>query len=94
MLLRYTPRQSHRDLNEMFAATETPSFDPQGSFRDAEMGAYYNWIEMHRITAPGKLTFVAWVEGRPLAVIVGAGSPAGTVCSTPMSIAQAVENFG
>jgi hypothetical protein len=94
LLLRYAPRQSHRDLNEMLASVQASSFDPQGSFRDAEMGAYYNWIEMHRITAPGKLTFVAWVEDRSLAVMFGPNSPAGTVCSTPMTIAQALENFG
>jgi hypothetical protein len=94
LLLRYALRQSHRDLNEMVASAQMLSFDPQGSFRDAEMGAYYNWIEMQRITAPGKLTFVAWVEDHPFAVIVGANSPAGTVCSTPMILAQALENFG
>jgi len=94
LLLRYAPRQSHRDLNEMFASVQAPSFDPQGSFRDAEMGAYYNWIETQRITAPGKLTFMAWIEDRSLAVIVGANSPTGTICSTPMTISQALENFG
>jgi hypothetical protein len=94
LMLRYAPRQSHRDLNEMFAPAQVSSLDAQGSFRDAEMGAYYNWIEMHRITAPGRLTFVAWVEDRSLAVIAGPNSPAGAVCITPMTIAQALENFG
>ncbi|MBB5061805.1 hypothetical protein [Granulicella mallensis] len=94
LLLRYTPRQSHRDMREMFASATPSSFDPQGSFRDAEMGAYYNWIEMSRIAAPGKLTFMAWVENKPFAVIAGAGAPAGTICATPMSIAEALQNFG
>ncbi|AEU37758.1 hypothetical protein [Granulicella mallensis] len=94
LLLRYTPRQSHREMSEMFASVTPSSFDPQGSFRDAEMGAYYNWIEMNRIAAPGKLTFMAWVENKPFAVIVGAGTPAGTICATPMSITEALQNFG
>lgn len=94
LLLRYTPRAEHRDMNEMFAAKGEASLDPQGSFRDAEMGAYYNWIEMNRITAPGRLTFVAWVEDQALAVVVGASAPSDTVCSTPMTLAQALDNFG
>lgn len=98
LLLRYTPRQSHRDMNEMFASGSidgaTASVDSQGSFRDAEMGAFYNWIEMSRITAPGKLTFLAWVEDGSLGVILGTKAPAGTMCRDPLTIAKALENFG
>lgn len=93
MLLRYAPRAIHRDMNEMFAAASASSLDPQGSFRDAEMGAYYAWIEMNRITSPGKLTFVAWIEDQSLAVIVGANAPSGTVCDTPMTLNEALQNF-
>lgn len=93
LLLRYAPRQRHQDMNAMFAET-TPVPDPQGSLRDAEMGAFYNWLEMSRITAPGKLTFLAWVENQPLAVVLSANAPAGTVCSTPMTLKEAVQNFG
>ncbi len=94
LLLRYTPRQSHRDMNEMFASTTISSLDPQGSFRDAEMGAYYNWIEMSRIAEPGKLTFLAWVEDRPLAVILSSNAAAGTVCRDPLTVTKALEGFG
>lgn len=92
MLLRYAPRQHHQDMNAMFAETALKP-DPQGSLRDAEMGAYYNWIEMSRITAAGRLTFVAWVEGQSLAVIVARGAPAGVVTASPMTLAQALDNF-
>jgi hypothetical protein len=94
LLLRYAPRQRHRGLNELQPGTEAATVDVQGSLRDAEMGAFYNWIEMKRVTAPDKLTFVVWVEGRPLAVVLGPGSPAGSVCTTPMTLSKAVETFG
>lgn len=93
LLLRYAPRQRHQDMNTMFAET-SPVPDPEGSLRDAEMGAYYNWIEMRRISGPGRLTFIAWVENQPFAVILGAGAPAGAASSTSMTIQEAVNNFG
>jgi hypothetical protein len=58
------------------------------------MGVYYNWIEMNRVSAPGKLTFAAWVEGHPFAVIISSNAPAKTVCSTPLTLQQALKNFG
>jgi hypothetical protein len=94
LLLRYTPRQRYREASQMFAETQKPESDAQGAYRDAEMGAYYNWLEMRRISAPGKLTFVAWVEDRPLAVVLGANAPAGSVCSTAMTLTEAISNFG
>jgi hypothetical protein len=94
LLLRYAPRQRHRGLNELLPGTEVAPVDVQGSLRDAEMGAFYNWIEMKRVTAPDKLTFVVWVEGYPLAVVLGPGSPAGSICTTPMTLSKAVETFG
>ena len=93
LLLRYAARQRHQDMNTMFAET-APTLDPQGSLRDAEMGAYYSWIEMNRISSPGKLTLLAWVENQPVAVILGPGAPAGTTCTTPLTLRQAVANFG
>ncbi len=94
LLLRYGARQQHHDLNELFADAQSTRLDPQGSLRDAEMGAYYNWIEMNRISAPGKLTFAAVVEGHPFAVIIGRGTTAGALCPTPMTLQQALQNFG
>lgn len=96
VLLRYAARQRRRDMNEMFAdqtTRNTPVPDPQGSLVDAEMGAYYTWLEANRITAPGKLTLVAWVEDQPFAVVIGANAPVGAVSATSMSLADAVKNF-
>ena len=94
LLLRYTSRQKYREVDELFAETKPSEMDAQGAYRDAEMGAYYNWLEMRRISAPGKLTFVVWVEDRPLAVVLGANAPEGSICSTAMSLTEAISNFG
>ena len=102
VVLRYAPRQAHRDLNQMFAADTKPGLDAAGSFRDAEMGAFYNWLEMRRIAAAGKLTFIALIEAQPgaqpgpqpAAVILSSNAPVGSTCTTPLSLRQALQNFG
>ena len=93
LLLRYAPRQHHRDMNELFALDTAEILDPHGSFQDAEIGAYYNCLEMKRISAPGKLTFVALIEDHPFAVIVGRNAPAGVVSTTPMTLQKALQTF-
>lgn len=96
LLLRYAPRRQHHDLNELFLNSDTGALDPQASLRDAEMGAYLNWIEMGRVAAPGRLTFAAVVEDKPFAVILGSGAAAhaGMEIGTPMSLKAALGTYG
>jgi hypothetical protein len=93
MLLRYASRQTYRDLNELFVPAGLGTPDPLGSLRDAEMNAYYNWLEMSRISVGGTLTFFVWVEETSLGVLLSGNAAAGTTCSTSLSINEAFENF-
>ncbi|MGA8528241.1 MAG: hypothetical protein WB622_00905 [Acidobacteriaceae bacterium] len=93
LLLRYAPRRRYEPFNEMLRATEPASLDPAGSLRDAEMGAYYTWIDMNRITTTGKTSFVAWLEGTSRAVIIGNSAPAGTESNSPLNLEQALKAF-
>jgi hypothetical protein len=58
------------------------------------MGAWYTWIEMNRITVPGKGTFVAWLENSQQAVLIAPNAPAATQCSTPLNLEEALTTFG
>lgn len=93
LLLRYAPRQSYQPFNALLSQDVPRSLDPEGSLRDAEIGAYYTWIDMSRITDPGKGSFVAWLEGSSLAVLIGAGTPAGAQSASAISLRQALEAF-
>jgi len=93
LLLRYAPRQSYRAFEELLRNADPQSVDPEGSLRDADMGAWYSWIEMHRITAPNKSTFVAWLEDSSQAVLLGSNAPVGAICSTPLTLEQALSTF-
>lgn len=94
LLLRYAPRQRYQPFNELLRTADAASLDPEGSLRDAETGAYYTWIEMNRITSPGKGTVLAWVEGTSQAVLVGSNAPRGTQCNTALKLKDALEAFG
>jgi hypothetical protein len=94
LLLRYATRQRYQPFNELLRTADPSSTDPEGSLRDAEMGAYSTWIEMNRITSPGKGIFLAWVEGTSQAVLIGNNAPRGTECNTVMQLKDALEAFG
>jgi hypothetical protein len=93
LLLRYAPRQRYQPFNALLREDMPRSLDPESSLRDAEIGAYYTWIDMNRITDPRKGTFVAWLEGSSQAVVIGRGAPAGTRSTTSLSLQQALDAF-
>ena len=94
LLLRYAPRQRHRSFNEMVAQVEAEkALDPEGSLRDAEMGAYYALLEMQRTALPSAITLLAWHEGTSKLLIVSPNAPTGTETATPLTLQQALATF-
>ena len=93
-LLRYVPRQRDRGFNEMIEGQRENEVDPEGSLRDAEMGAYYNLLEMERISERGRHVFVLWLEGTSNAIIVAPHAPAGTRSDAPTTLQDALRNVG
>lgn len=72
MVARFTPRQRERPMNELLAAPpETQEVDPEGSLIDADMGAWYTWLNLQRLTGFEQSTFLVWFEDHPEAVAVG-----------------------
>jgi hypothetical protein len=94
MLLRYQPRQQHRTLDDMVTKVEAETtLDPESSLRDAEMGAYYTWLEMGRIAAAKDIVFLVWQEGTERLLLIGPNAPAGTETDTPMHLQEALKMF-
>ena len=89
LLVRFAPRQRQKPMSEMLAPNaERPELDPVGSLVDADMGAYYNWINQQRLTGGEKSSFLAWFEGHNTAVLIGSTVPRGTESSEPTSMKQ------
>jgi hypothetical protein len=89
LLVRFAPRQRQRPMSEMLAVSkETPEFDPAGSLVDADMGAYYTWLNQQRLTGAAQASFLAWFEGHNTAIAIGPAVPRGTVSNSPTDMKQ------
>ena len=89
LLVRFAPRQRQKPMSEMLAPNaERPELDPMGSLVDADIGAYYNWLNQQRLPGADKSSFLAWFEGHNVAVLIGPTVPRGTVSDAPTDMKQ------
>ncbi len=89
LILRFAPRQRSLNMNEMLSGkTQGNSPDPAGSLVDADMGAFYAWIDQQRLTGADQSTFLAWSQGRKQAVLIGPTLPRETTAGAPMTMQQ------
>ena len=76
-------------MNELLSANGgSPEPDLIGSLVDADMGAYYNWINQQRLTGAEKSAFLVWFEDHNQAVVIGPSVPHGTESSSPTNMKQ------
>ena len=57
--------------------------DPEGSLTDADMGAYYTWINQSRLAGADQSRFLVWFEGHG---VVCAGLPHVAARDGPYSV--------
>lgn len=83
LVVRFAPRQRQRPMNELLSVSvEKVELDPAGSLVDADMGAYYNWINQQRLTGAEHSSFVAWFENHNEAIAIGPAVPRGTLSNS------------
>jgi hypothetical protein len=89
LFVRFAPRQRQKPMNELLAADAgRPDLDPLGSLVDADMGAYYNWLNQQRLPGAEKASFLAWFEGHNSAFVTGPGVPRATESNAPTDMKQ------
>jgi hypothetical protein len=88
MLVRFGPRQRQRSMNELLANTAASELDPAGSLIDADMGAWYNWINQQRLPGSERSSFLVWFEGHNEALAISPSLARGTQSSSPATIAD------
>ena len=87
LLLRFAPRQRFRPMNELLADTQhTPELDPEGSLVDADMGAYYTWLNQQRLRGAEQARFLAWYEDHNEAVAIGPSLQGGQESKEPVDL--------
>jgi hypothetical protein len=89
MLVRFGPRQRQRSMNELLANTgSNAELDLIGSLVDAEMGAYYNWINQQRLPMSEQSSFLVWFEGHSQALAIGPSLARGTASNSSADLGQ------
>ncbi|HEX4320207.1 MAG TPA: hypothetical protein VHZ52_04850 [Acidobacteriaceae bacterium] len=95
ILVRFAPRQRQQPMNELLSGKHASNeLDPEGSLIDADMGAYYTWLNQQRLSGADRAGFVAWFEGHNQAVAIGPSLPHGTTSKTPATLSQLLEWVG
>jgi hypothetical protein len=89
LLVRFAPRQRQKPMNELLSdQQDQPELDPLGSLVDADLGAYYNWINQQRLPGAEHSSFLAWFENHSEAVAIGPSMPRGTESTTPTDLRE------
>lgn len=89
ILTRFAPRQRENQMNELLAEhLRKPELDPAGSLIDADMGAYYTWLNQQRLPGEETSAFLAWFEDHEEAVAIGPGFERGRQSGAPIELAE------
>lgn len=92
LLAHFTPRQRQRPMNELIEGKTTGlELDPQGSLLDADMAAYYTWLDHQRLSHADESAFLVWFEGHNEAVAIAPGLPRGTQSNSAGNLRQVLE---
>jgi len=92
LLVRFAPRQSMRPMNDLLSDSQSkPELDFAGSLVDADMGAYYHWINQQRLPGSSQSVFLAWFEDHEQAVVVSPGMPRGVESESALDVGKLLE---
>ena len=87
LLVRYAPRQRQRPMNELLSATDAHvELDPAGSLVDADMGAWYHWLNQQRLPGADRSAFVVWFEAQQQALVVAPSLPRGVESDSAINL--------
>ncbi len=91
LLVRFAPRQRQKPMNELLSSSQgNVELDLTGSLVDADMGAYYNWLNQQRLPGTDKSAFLVWFEGHSQALVIGPSIPRGTESTTVADLGELV----
>ena len=92
ILARFTPRQRQRPMNEMLAGDDAiVELDPEGSLIDADMAAFYLWLDQQRLPGAEQASFLVWFENQSEALVVSPNLPRNTDSNQPVNMRWLIE---
>ena len=89
LLVRFAPRQRQRPMNELLSSSRANAqLDPAGSLVDADMGAYYHWINQQRLSGSERSSFLVWFEGHSQALAIAPTLPRAAESTSAIDLAH------
>ncbi len=89
LLVRFAPRQRQKPMNELLSGTHPQAeLDPAGSLVDADIGAYYHWLDQQRLSGAERSSFLVWFEDHGDALVIGPSMPRGAQSSASAGIRE------
>lgn len=78
-------------MNELLSGSRPNlQVDPTGSIVDADMGAYYHWINQQRLPGSERSSFLVWFEGHSQAMAIAPTLPKGAESNTAIDLGKLV----
>ena len=94
LMAKFAPRQTEESADEELQGSQKkPAFDSAGSLIDADMGAYYTWINLQRLSGAEDSAFLAWFEGHNEALAISPSLAAGKECRDKVSLAEVLHRM-
>lgn len=91
LVARFAPRQRYRPMNELLTGDSAVELDPAGSLIDADMGAFYTWLDLQRLSGADRSVFIAWFEDHGEALVIAPGMPAGTESASSLQMQRVLQ---
>jgi hypothetical protein len=89
LFIRAAARVRGQDLNDLIEGkAAAATLDPAGSMVDADMAAYYTWLELRKLPGSETSTFLAWFPSRREALLAGPSVPINARTENLMKIGE------
>lgn len=84
LVARFAPRQRDAIVKEL--RNESPESDAEGALIDADMAAYYTWINQQRLPGADQSRLLVWFEGHSQALLAGPALKAGSTNNSRIAL--------
>jgi hypothetical protein len=92
LFARFATRQANAPMEQLLA--RDPLMQPQdkaGSLIDADMGAYYTWINQSRLAGAEQSRFLVWFEDHQLACAIAPPLPRGKISTASTTMRRVLD---
>lgn len=87
LIARFTPRVREQSMKDVISGSpQTAALDPAGSLIDADIGAYYTWINQQRLPGAERASFLACFENHREAIAIGPAFERGREDAKPIDM--------